>query len=125
MSPWWESTLREIIRNTWNIYFLNLISSSRNEEQGSIVLSFRELSTGAPHPLAKHPDIVVDPVHGHEGKLSVMMEIVGPRLLLLLAWSRTMPGGGLIQHQTKLLLFNWWEGRKVAVRALHLYIFLF
>ncbi|EJD05128.1 uncharacterized protein FOMMEDRAFT_154315 [Fomitiporia mediterranea MF3/22] len=49
-----------------------------NEEQGSIVLSFRELSTGAPHPLAKRPDVFVDPVYGHEGKLSIMMEIVGP-----------------------------------------------
>ncbi|EJD05129.1 uncharacterized protein FOMMEDRAFT_145732 [Fomitiporia mediterranea MF3/22] len=92
------------------------INPARNGEQGSIVLSFRELSTGAPHPLAKHPDIFVDPVHGHEGKLSIMMEIVGPRLLLLLTWSRTV-NRRFAQPQDKLLLFNWWEGRKVAAET--------
>ncbi|KAL5520572.1 hypothetical protein ACEPAG_9796 [Sanghuangporus baumii] len=91
------------------------IRPGQNGEPGSIMLSLRELSTGAPHPLAKNPDIVVDPVENNQllqGKLSIMLEIVGPRLLLLLTWHRTLQR--IRQHdEDKLLLFNWWEGTKV------------
>lgn len=81
-----------------------------------MVLSLRELSTGAPHPLARNPDIVVDPINGNQGKLSIMMEIVGPRLLLFLTWYRGQLRPGQQEEQDKLLLFNWWEGTKIAVR---------
>ena len=92
---------------------------SQHGEQSNVILSLRELSTGAPHPLARNPDIVVDPVEDHQllqGKLSIMLEIVGPRLLLLLTWHRSLQRVRQ-REQDKLFLFNWWEGTKVVVRS--------
>ena len=92
------------------------VSFRQHGEPDSVILCLRELSTGEPHPLARNPDIVIDPVSGDHGKLSIMLEIVGPRLLLLLTWNR---GLRFLRdpedEQDKLLLFNWWEGTMVTV----------
>ena len=68
-----------------------------------------QFSTGEPHPLATCPIIPVDeyPLDFH--RVSVMIEIVGPLLLLLLT-----------RHQAdttpdKLFLFDWMRGELLIV----------
>ena len=78
------------------------------------MLSLRELSTGLPHPLAKRPDMILGRASGTTLRLSIMMEIVGPRLILLLTWNSQSLRVST-DERNALFCINWWDGAIVAV----------
>ncbi|KAH8115071.1 hypothetical protein DFH11DRAFT_144236 [Phellopilus nigrolimitatus] len=89
------------------------IKKGQEGEKDSIVVYLIEFSTGRPHPLAQNPEIVVGESTSEWGKMSIMMEIVGPRLLLLLTW-RSLPRRTENRARDILILVNWWEGRAIT-----------
>ena len=68
-----------------------------------------QFSTGRPHPLAACPIIPVDEYALDFHRVSVMIEIVGPLLLLLL----TRPFAE--DAPDKLFLFDWMRGELLVV----------
>ena len=97
---------------------LSTFSDSLQED--TIFLHLRQLSTGLPHPLAREPDIVLGKARHVWGKMSIMLEIVGPRLVLLMTWRGLI----FVQHRVQagwdtLLLINWWDGRIIQVNLFY------
>ena len=48
---------------------------------------------------------------------SIMLEIVGPRLVLLLMWSPT-DRANHVGDRNVLMMINWWDGNIVVVRRI-------
>ncbi|THH03895.1 hypothetical protein EW145_g5925 [Phellinidium pouzarii] len=115
--PWRELTIdADIVDIAFSLYEFDLIAivgikQEQNEERRSIVIYLRELSSGKPHPLAHRPEMVVGGITNNRSKMSIMMEIVGPRLLLLMTWRPVSRRLG--NRDDTLLLINWWEGRLI------------
>lgn len=78
----------------------------------TIVIFLLELSTGRPHPYAIQPELVVGEALRDWGKMSIMMEIVGSKLVLLMSWRilRIAPAA----HDC-LIVLNWQKGHLIFV----------
>lgn len=77
-----------------------------------VELVLLHLSTGKNHPAAKEPVIVVREQSRHQLQPSVMLEIVGDNLVLLLSHA---PERGNVDA---LYVYDWRSGRLKAVRQL-------
>ncbi|KLO12644.1 hypothetical protein SCHPADRAFT_941019 [Schizopora paradoxa] len=85
---------------------IGLIELTRGPAQ-RMALTIRQFSTGAYHPAARKPTIDLGPTQSTWGNLSIMMEIVGCHLLLLLSWSSS-------SSRERLLLINWCSGEIIV-----------
>lgn len=86
---------------------------SRSGDELLVRLRLHEHSTGCPHPFAENPVIHIMHSKRTWGKLSIMIEISGPSLLLLLSWHSL--GRGHVEMDDVLYLINWWSGEILAV----------
>lgn len=91
-------------------YMLRLSNSERSRED-DIILHLRQFSTGLSHPHAVRSEVPVGRSVKSWRKLSIMMEIVGPCLMLLLSWPLSAEDSSI----DILLLVNWWTGEIVIV----------
>jgi len=78
-----------------------------------IKLRLCQFSTGTPHPAATKPTIDLGTKHETWGRMSIMIEVVGPYLVLLLNWNmdEVDPAVG---PRDRLMLFNWYSGEMVV-----------
>ncbi|KLO16088.1 hypothetical protein SCHPADRAFT_901780 [Schizopora paradoxa] len=87
------------------------VTPSRGERP--IKLHLRQFSTGEYHASAKKPVVDLGVSRSGWGKMSMMMEVVGPYLLLLLSWSSNEEEGD-DDKRDRLLLIDWKSGEKLV-----------
>lgn len=87
-------------------------------ERCTIFIFLIELSTGKPHPYARESEILVGEALRVWGKMSIMVEIVGPKLVLLMSWRALHIAPAA--HDC-LILLQWQKGILIIVRSSHLF----
>lgn len=82
-----------------------------------IILFFIELSTGRPHPYSRVKEMVLGNALREWGRMSIMMEIVGSKLVLMMSWQSPSLFEDVNVDEI-LMLVNWQKAEILVVRSL-------
>ncbi|KDQ26006.1 hypothetical protein PLEOSDRAFT_1113654 [Pleurotus ostreatus PC15] len=106
----WESIEVEapIVDIGLSVYEHDLIAVITTSTESSVDITFTQISTSKPHPLAKQPKIRCHQIAPDSGRLAISIEIVGKYLALIL----TFPNAG-VDVVDRFFVYEWMEGKLV------------
>ncbi|KAF4589958.1 hypothetical protein EYR38_009253 [Pleurotus pulmonarius] len=106
----WESIAvdQPIVDIGLSVYEHDLIAVITTSKESSVDITFTQISTSKPHPLAKQPKIRCHQIAPDSGRLAISVEIVGRYLALIL----TFPNAG-VDVVDRFFVYEWMEGKLV------------